>query len=56
MVFITEDTWKENGVEVITVDNVKWLNEKHIEKRFGHSNLAMMISKYSNYFKKEKKY
>ena len=31
MVFITADTWINNGVEVIPVDNIKWLNEKHIE-------------------------
>ena len=31
MVFITEDTWKKSNVEVIVVDNTKWLNEKHIE-------------------------
>ena len=40
MVFITKNTWKKNGVEVIVVDNVKWLNEKHIETKLGHSNLA----------------
>ena len=31
MVFITENTWKNNGIEVIIVNNVKWLNEKHLE-------------------------
>ena len=31
MVFITVDTWRKNGVEVIIVDNIKRLNEKHIE-------------------------
>ena len=30
MVFITADTWRKNSVEVIIVDNIKWLNEKHI--------------------------
>ena len=42
MVFITKNTWKKSGVEVIVVDNVKWLNEKHTETKLGHSNLAMM--------------
>ena len=27
MVFITADTWRNNGVEVIPVNNIKWLNE-----------------------------
>ena len=31
MVFITENTWKNNVIEVIIVNNVKWLNEKHLE-------------------------
>ena len=30
MVFITRNTWENNGIEVKTVDNVKWLNEKHV--------------------------
>ena len=29
----------KNGVEVTFIDNVKWLNEKHIETNLGHSNL-----------------
>ena len=31
MVFITEDTWRKNGVELTIVDDMKWLNEKHIK-------------------------
>ena len=27
MVFITADTWRKNGAEVIIVDKIKWLNE-----------------------------
>ena len=30
MVFITRNTWENNGIEVKIVDNVKWLNEKHV--------------------------
>ena len=33
MVFITKDTWENNGVEVIIVDNIKWLNETNIEEQ-----------------------
>ena len=33
MRFITADKWQKNGVEVIIVDDIKWLNEKHIEKQ-----------------------
>ena len=36
MVFIAENTWKNNGIEVITINNVKWLNEKHLENNLGH--------------------
>ena len=39
MVFITEDTWRKNGVEVIIVDNIKWLNETNIEEEMGNSAL-----------------
>ena len=55
MVFITKNTWKGNGIEVIVVDKIKWFNEKHIENKLGHSNLAMMTVKYPKYFKKQKK-
>ena len=53
MVFITENTWKNNGIEVIIVNNVKWLNEKHFENNLGHSNLSMMALKYVDCFKKQ---
>ena len=44
----------KNGVEVIIVDNIKWLNEKHIETKLSHSNLAMIILKYPEYLKKQR--
>ena len=28
MVFITADTWRKNSVEVIIVNDIKWLNQK----------------------------
>ena len=33
MVFITEDTWRKNGVDVIIIDNIKGLNETHIKEQ-----------------------
>ena len=54
MVFITADTWRNNGVEVIPVDNIKWLNEKHIETELGHSNLAAITLKYPKDLRKKR--
>ena len=28
---LTIDTWQKNDIEVISVDNIKWLSETHIE-------------------------
>ena len=36
----------KNGVEVTTLNGVKWLNEKNIEKQSGHVNLVAITSKY----------
>ena len=55
MVFITADTWINNGVEVIPVDNIKWLNQKHIESELGHSNLAAITLKYPKDLRKKDK-
>ena len=52
MVFITKNTWKNNGIEVIVVNNVKWLNEKHLENNLGHSNLSMLT--YADCFEKQR--
>ena len=52
MVFITKNTWEKNGIEVIIVDNIKWLIEKHVEINLGHSNLSMMTLKYLGHSKK----
>ena len=54
MIFITTDTWENNDVEVITVNKIKWLNEKNIEKKLGHSNLTMITAKYSGYDRRKK--
>ena len=54
MVFITEDTWKNNGVEVIIVDNTMCLNEKHIEKQLGRSTFNKNTLKYSSELRKKR--
>ena len=54
MVFITEDTWKNNGVEVINDDNLKWLNEKDIEKQMNYSALRNITAQYPEYLRKER--
>ena len=54
MIFITADTWRNNGVEVTSVDNIKWLNEKHIETELGHSNLAAITLKYPKDLRKKR--
>ena len=40
---------------MIPVDKIKWLNEKNIEKKLGHSNLTMITAKYSGDNKRKKK-
>ena len=41
MAFISADTWRKNGVGVIIVDVIKWLNETNIEEQFGRPRLTM---------------
>ena len=54
MFCITTDTLQENGVELVIFEDKKWLNEKHIEKELGHSNLAAITLKYPKYLRKER--
>ena len=54
MVFITEDTWKDNGVEVIIVDNIKWLNEWNAQEQLGHSTLRNITLKYPKHLRKQR--
>ena len=54
MIFIIKNTWKSNGIEVIIVNNVKWLNEKHLEIKLGHSNLSMLTLKNAACFEKQR--
>ena len=45
---------KKNGVEVIIVDNEKWLNKKHIEKQLDRSTFNTTTMKYPLEFRKIK--
>ena len=53
MIFITIDTWQKM-VEVVVSNETKWLNEKHIETKLGHSNLAVITLKYPEDLRKER--
>ena len=54
MFSITIDKWQDNGVEVIISDDIKWLNERDIQKQLDHSNLTMITTKYPKYLRKER--
>ena len=50
---ITTKSLKNNGVEVIVDSgNALWLNEKNIEEKLGHKNLAAISNKYGKIYKK----
>ena len=53
IVDICKDTYENNDIEVI-VDGIGmlWLNEKHIEEKFGHKNLPATTNKYDPVYKK----
>ena len=55
MVYISKETYENNDIEAI-VDGIAtlWLNEKHIEKKFGHKNLAVITNKYDPVYKKDR--
>ena len=53
MINIEKETYKNNGTESIIDDiGTLWLNEKHIEKRFGYKNLPAITNKYEQMYKK----
>ena len=52
MVFITAEAWQKNGVEVIIVDNIKWLNETNIEEQLGHVRIRSTSRQYSSELRK----
>ena len=52
MFSVTIDKWQDNGVEVIISDDIKWLNETHIQKQLDHSNLTMITTIIAGLIKK----
>ena len=42
MIFITKETYENNGLEVIDNIGILWLNEKYIEEESGHKNLLLL--------------
>ena len=54
MVFITADTWRENGIQVIIADGVKWLNETKIEEQIGYTTLRNVVKQYSSNLRKQR--
>ena len=53
MAAITNETYENNGIEVIT-DKIGelWLNERHIQEQLGLKNLPALTSKYDEGYKK----
>ena len=54
MFFITADTWRKNGIEVLIISGIKWLNEKQREKQSCYSNLVAVTSRYPPYLRKQR--
>ena len=52
---IGKETYENNDIETI-VDSIGklWLNEKHIEEKLGHKNLAAITNKYGELYKKHR--
>ena len=49
---ISIEIWGGNGVEVMVVNGIKWVNENHIKEGLDHANLPVLTRKYhSNYIK-----
>ena len=55
VVVITKETFENNEIETI-IDGVNtlWLNERHIEKKLGHTNLPSITNKYDEIYKKRR--
>ena len=53
MAAITNETYENNGIEVIT-DKIGelWLNERHIQEQLGLKNLPALTNKYDEGYKK----
>ena len=53
MIEITKETWGRNGVEVIVLNDIKWLNETNIKDQLKHSNLAAVTLQYPRKYRKQ---
>ena len=52
MVSINKETYENDNIEtIVDGNNVLWLNEKHIEEKLGHKNLADITNKYDQMYK-----
>ena len=51
---ITKKTCKKSGVELMVLNGIKWLNEKHIEKGLDHTNLRALTRKYPSKYRKHR--
>ena len=54
MLCITTDTWGKNDVKVTPDSDIKWLNQKNVEKQLGHSNLTQIKTKCSKDIRKQR--
>ena len=55
MINITKKTFENNSIEVIVNSvNTLCLNEKNIEEKLGHENLAGITNKYNKIYKKHR--
>ena len=55
MVLINSHTCqKKDGVEVMIVDDITWLNERHIESQLKYSNLREVTLKYPKYLRRQR--
>ena len=52
---LAKKTYENNNIEVI-VDGIGmlWLNENHIEEKWGHKNLPVITNKYQQVYKKHR--
>ena len=56
MDLITKKTYAHSNIEVIVDDNAKLcLNEKHIEEKLVHENLAFITNRYDPIYRKHRK-
>ena len=55
IVNIAKEMCENNGVEEITDNlNTLWVNERHVQKQLGHTNLPAVTNKYDEEYKKRR--